>query len=120
MIIVSLLNEHKKYFQPDKLWDQIESVACSQCFSQDSKNKVPPQTLREITCLYAFEFSRSQGEFRDFYGRYFSYMEENKSMLAEDLPLMALAHAAIAYASFGMTTSDHAELWNLVRKGTTK
>lgn len=120
MILVNLLNEHKKFFQPEKLWNQIEKVACQQCFSQDSKNRAPTQSLREIACLYAFEFSRSHGEFNEFYKRYFRYMEENKSMLAEDLSLMAIAHAAIAYASFGMTTSDHAELWRLVRKGTAK
>ena len=81
---------------------------------------MPAKTLREITCLYAFEFSRSQGEFSEFYKRFFNYIEENKSMLAEDLPLMAIAHTAIAYASFGMTTSDHADFWELVRKGAAK
>ena len=34
--------------------------------------------------------------------------------------MMAIAHTAIAYASFGMTTSDHADFWELVRKGAAK
>ena len=39
-------------------------------------------------------------------------------MIASTLSLVGIANASIAYASFGMTTSEDQEFWNLVRRGT--
>ena len=117
MILVNLLNEHKNYYKPARLWDQIEAVACEQCFTEDER--VPYQTLQEIICLYAFEFSRSQNEFTDFYNRFFKHMEANSDILLSTLSLTGISNAAIAYVSFGMSTEDQAEFWTKVRKGAT-
>ena len=119
MILVNLLNEHRTLFQPESLWDQIESTAVLQCFGDESKTQVPTRTLQEIINLYAFEFSRSHNEFTNFYGKYFEYMNANKEILAESLSLVGIANASIAFASFGMTTSDDTEKWALIRKGAT-
>ena len=45
MTLVNLLNEHKNFYTPERLWDQIEQIACEQCFSEESKSQVPHQTL---------------------------------------------------------------------------
>lgn len=58
--------------------------------------------------------------FVDFYRHFFTHVEENKELLAQGLSLQTIAHAAMPYASFGMTTEEHADFWNLVRQGTTK
>ena len=47
-------------------------------------------------------------------------MEERRDTIASSLSLEAIGHAAIAYATFGMTTDEQAYFWHHVRKGTTK
>ena len=77
-LIVALLNEHRNLYQPATLWEQIEKAAIEQSFSPSSAAQdrgAPPEAHKaEVACIYAFEFSRSQNEFSDFYRQFFAYM----------------------------------------------
>ena len=68
-------------------------------------------------CLYAFEFSRSQNEFSEFYSRFLRFMGENEQILQQSLSLNGIANASIAYASLGLTNDDYASFWDSVRTG---
>ena len=120
---MALLNEHRNLYQPATLWEQIEKAAIEQSFSPSSAAQdrgAPPEAHRaEVACIYAFEFSRSQNEFSDFYRQFFAYMQERPHLLESQLSLTAIANASIAFASFGMTTPEDAQtVWDRVRKGT--
>ena len=58
-MLINILNTNRNFFQPKKLWDHIEAVACHQCFSQQSAKEMPPDVLNEIIGLYAIEFTKS-------------------------------------------------------------
>ena len=48
-------------------------------------------------------------------------MAENKDLLDQGgLSIKGIANASIAYATFGMTTDDNKEVWDAVRRGTTR
>ena len=79
---MSILNENRNFFDPAKLWNQIEAVACHQCFSAQSSHEVPPEVLNEIIGLYAHEFTKSGKDFVSFFGKFFDYFEEKKAILA--------------------------------------
>ena len=118
IILVNLLNEHRSIYQPESLWDQIEAMAILQCFEEQGRQSgVPEETLHEIMCLYAFEFSRSQNEFSEFYSRFLRFMGENEQILQQSLSLNGIANASIAYASLGLTSDDYASFWESVRTG---
>lgn len=69
-------------------------------------------------CLYAFEFSRSQSEFTDFFQKFFTHIQNNQNVLASnDLSLEGISNASIALVQFGMTTDDYITVWNAIRAG---
>ena len=68
-------------------------------------------------CLYAFEFSRSQNEFSEFYSRFLRFMGKNEQILQQSLSLNGISNASIAYASLGLTSDDYTSFWESVRTG---
>lgn len=68
--------------------------------------------------MYAFEFSRSQNEFTEFFSRFINYVRENTDMVATELSLISISNTAIAFASLGLTdSSDNGVFWDSVRRG---
>jgi hypothetical protein len=83
--IMQVLNQNAKNINSDlanKLFDHLDQVVSAQCFGKDSlrlleQDGLPKEALFEIASLYAFEFSRSQGEFDRFFKPFFSFLEAN-------------------------------------------
>ena len=117
---MTILNNNQAFFDPVKLWDYIEAVACHQCFSERSSQEVPPDVLNEIIGMYAHEFTKSGKDFVSFFGKFFDYFEKNREVLAKEMSLGALSNVAVAFASFGMTNEEDVGSWEKLREGTVR
>ena len=116
-MLINILNNNRNYFQHKKLQQQIEAVACHQCFSHQSSKEVAPDALNEIICLYAFEFSKSDTEFTSFFRKFFDYFNHDLDLVSGSLSLSALSHVAIVYTSYGMTQPTESHIWEKIRAG---
>jgi len=117
--IIKLLNTYSKVLDGRRIFKQLETVICEQCFSPEAQQMIPNETLAEIVSLYAFEFSRNplggSSSFEAFYANFFNYLDQNHAVLANSMSLTGLAHVSIALVSFTRVT-DVAQ-WIAIREG---